>query len=70
MTFVGRFLRFWYDFVVGDDWKVAGMVATVLVAGAGAVATDLVPSAVLTLTIGALVALGFLAGLALDVRRR
>jgi hypothetical protein len=70
MTLVGRFLRFWYDFIVGDDWKVAGMVAGVLGAGAVAVATEVIPSAVLAPAIGALVALGFLAGLALDVGRR
>jgi hypothetical protein len=30
---VVRFLRFWYDFVVGDDWTSAVGVAVVLVAG-------------------------------------
>jgi hypothetical protein len=26
-----RFLRFWYDFIVGDDWRVAaGVAASVL----------------------------------------
>jgi hypothetical protein len=29
MTLIGRFFRFWYDFIVGDDWTVA---ATVIVA--------------------------------------
>jgi hypothetical protein len=23
MSYVVRFLRFWYDFIVGDDWTVA-----------------------------------------------
>ncbi len=23
MQFIGRFLHFWYDFIVGDDWTVA-----------------------------------------------
>jgi hypothetical protein len=25
-----RFLRFWYDFIVGDDWRVAAGVAACL----------------------------------------
>ncbi len=23
MTFLERFLHFWYDFIVGDDWSIA-----------------------------------------------
>ena len=23
MTYLKRFLHFWYDFIVGDDWKIA-----------------------------------------------
>jgi len=34
MTFIKRFLAFWYDFIVGDDWVVAvGVVALLTVAG-------------------------------------
>jgi hypothetical protein len=32
MTFVTRFARFWYDFIVGDDWRLAVGVVVVLVA--------------------------------------
>jgi hypothetical protein len=70
VTFVGRFFRFWYDFIVGDDWKIAATIAGVLVAGAGAVANELARPAVLAPAIGALVAFGFLGGLIVDVRRR
>jgi hypothetical protein len=28
------FLRFWWDFVIGDDWRIAAGVATVLAGGA------------------------------------
>ena len=32
MTYVMRFLRFWYDFIIGDDWLVAaGVAVSVLV---------------------------------------
>ena len=27
MTRLGAFARFWYDFIVGDDWRVAVGVA-------------------------------------------
>lgn len=40
MSAVLGFLRFWYDFVVGDDWRVAAAVVaalalTVVLAGQG-----------------------------------
>ena len=34
MSIVRGFLRFWYDFIVGDDWRIA--LGVVLVLGAGA----------------------------------
>jgi hypothetical protein len=37
MRFVKAFGRFWWDFVVGDEWRIAAGVVVVL--GAGAVAT-------------------------------
>ena len=39
MRFLRGFLRFWYDFVVGDDWRIAAGVVLVLAAGAALVAT-------------------------------
>ena len=41
------FLRFWYDFIVGDDWRIAAGVLLVLAAGAALVAMDAVRDAVL-----------------------
>ena len=30
MTWLGQFGKFWYDFIIGDDWRIAvGVVATV-----------------------------------------
>jgi hypothetical protein len=37
MRFVKGFYQFWYDFIIGDDWKIAVAVVTVLVIGAVAV---------------------------------
>jgi len=30
MRYVKRFLDFWYDFIVGDDWSIAAAVAVAL----------------------------------------
>jgi hypothetical protein len=34
MRFVRGFGRFWYDFLIGDDWRIAVAVATTLGIGA------------------------------------
>ena len=52
MTWLGRFGRFWWDFVIGDDWLVAVLVvlaigATALLAAANVAAWWLLPLAVL-----------------------
>jgi hypothetical protein len=64
------FGRFWYDFVIGDDWKLAAVVATVLLAGAALVAAGAVPH----WAVGPLVAAGLLGGftlaMAIEVRSR
>jgi hypothetical protein len=51
---LGDFLRFWYDFVVGDDWRVAiglalALGATAALAHEGIVAWWLPPIAVVSL---------------------
>jgi hypothetical protein len=48
-----RFGRFWWDFVVGDDWRVAvgvviGLAATATLAAFGFAAWWLLPAAVAT----------------------
>jgi hypothetical protein len=51
------FLRFWWDFVVGDDWRIAAGVVAVLGGGALLVADTSVPDGV----VAALAALGIVA---------
>ena len=47
MRFVIGFGRFWWDFIIGDDWKIAAGVAAVLSAAALLVAeTDLSDTAI------------------------
>jgi hypothetical protein len=43
MRFVSAFARFWWDFVVGDDWRIAAGVVAVLGGGALLVADTEVP---------------------------
>lgn len=43
MGVITGILRFCYDFVIGDCWQIAAGVAVVLVAGAAAARTALLP---------------------------
>jgi len=54
MTYVKRFVGFWYDFIVGDDWTIAagvvgGLALTGVLARRGADAWWLMPLAVTVL---------------------
>jgi len=53
MRYVAGFFRFWWDFIVGDDWKIAAGVACVLTAGALLVAYSSLSDTVVTLLAGA-----------------
>ncbi len=51
MKFLVSFAAFWYDFIVGDDWRVAaavaiGLIGTALLSRAGVPAWWLLPLAV------------------------
>jgi hypothetical protein len=51
MKWLGRFGRFWWEFVIGDDWLVAALVAVAIgaaaaLAAAGVAAWWLLPLAV------------------------
>jgi hypothetical protein len=53
MRFLRAFGRFWYDFIVGDDWRIAAGVVLVLAAGAALVGTGAVSDDVLVPLVGA-----------------
>jgi len=53
VTLLRGFLRFWYDFIVGDDWRIALGVVLVLGAGAVLVAGDVLADEVLMPLVGA-----------------
>ena len=52
MRLLRGFLRFWYDFVIGDDWRIALGVVLVLGAGALLVAGDVLADDVLMPLVG------------------
>jgi hypothetical protein len=41
MTYLKHFLLFWYDFIVGDDWRIAAGVGMALVLSAALARRDL-----------------------------
>jgi hypothetical protein len=54
MRTVGAFLRFWYDFVVGDDWRLAvgvvvGIALTALLGHRGIASWWVLPTSVTAL---------------------
>ena len=73
MRFATAFLRFWWDFVIGEDWRIAAGVVVVLGAGALLVAATDAPDglvAVLTALGIVLVAIGSIVASALRAGRR
>jgi hypothetical protein len=41
MTYLKHFLCFWYDFIVGDDWRIAAGVVMALILSAALAHRDL-----------------------------
>jgi hypothetical protein len=66
--FAKAFAQFWYDFLVGDDWKIAASVALVLAVGAGIVLAGGYDSHLLTALLAVGVAAAFTVTLLIDVR--
>ena len=53
MRFVVGFGRFWWDFIVGEDWRIAAGVAVVLAVGALLVAATSLSDTAVSLLAGA-----------------
>ena len=58
--------RFGYDFIIGDDWKIAAAVVTALLAGVVLLAWG-VPATVTVLVTAGLVVLGFTTAMVVGV---
>lgn len=70
MQLVRGIARFWYDFIIGDDWKIAVAVATVLAAGAVAVLAGAADAAPLAPVLGVALAAAFTVSLLADIREK
>ncbi|MDX6276455.1 MAG: hypothetical protein QOJ72_583 [Nocardioidaceae bacterium] len=69
MNFLKAFGHFWYDFLIGDDWKIAAYVVGVMVAVGLLVAHSVLGDTV-TLVLGtAVLMIGFAVGVAIDARK-
>lgn len=70
MRFIRGFGRFWYDFLIGDDWKIAAAVVITLALATGVLLIAQPDEEVLTAFAGAALMLAFVTALRIDVGRR
>lgn len=70
MNYVKAFGRFCYDFLIGDDWKIAAAVAVALSAMGALVAGHAFGDHTLAVMGGLIVAFLFVVSLLIDVRPR
>ena len=69
MKFLKAFGHFWYDFLIGDDWKIAAYVIVVMVAVGLLVAHSVLGDTVTLLLGTAVLMIGFSVGVAFDARK-
>jgi hypothetical protein len=72
MRFARGFARFWWDFIVGDDWRIAAGVVVVLASGALLVSQTTAPDGLVAALVAVgivTVAIGSIAASALRARR-
>lgn len=69
MRFLKAFGRFWYDFVIGDDWKIAAAVVLGLAVAALVLATGALGPAGTAVAGGAALVVLFVLSVVIDVRR-
>lgn len=70
MRFIKSFGAFWYDFIVGDDWKIAVAVVLALAMLLAAVKAKLFGDTGLALLGGAFVVVAFAITLVIDTRSK
>ncbi|MGW4607087.1 hypothetical protein ACWENS_28020 [Streptomyces sp. NPDC004532] len=68
MRFLKSFGQFWYDFVIGDDWKIAVAVVLALAVLLAVLSLGLFDDATLAVVGGVLLVGAFSVSLAIDVR--
>jgi hypothetical protein len=67
MKFVRGFGQFWYDFIVGDDWKIAAAVVVSLAMAAATIPLG-ADGTIVTVIGGVLLLIAFVTALLIDVR--
>jgi hypothetical protein len=70
VRFLREFGKFWYDLIVGDDWKIAASVVIALALSALLLTRTGTSDHVVAVVGAALVVVGFCVSLILDVRRK
>ncbi len=68
IAFLRGFGRFWYDFIVGDDWKIAAAIVTALGIGAVLVASEAMGGEAIVVVGALAVFVAFVTSLVIDVR--
>ena len=69
MRLLSAFGRFWYDFLIGDDWKIPVAVLIALGVVVALLRADILSDHALTVLGAVLVMAAFTASLLVDVRR-
>ena len=68
MKFLKSFGQFWYDFIIGDDWKIAVAVVLSLAVLLAAMLSGAFSDTVLTVFGGVLIIVAFSISLIIDIR--
>ncbi|HVQ19008.1 MAG TPA: hypothetical protein VMT27_08230 [Actinomycetes bacterium] len=68
--FIRGFGQFWYDFLIGDDWKIAAAVVTTLTIGAVVLLAFSPRDLVFTPIMGAGLMVAFVLALRIDTRTK
>ena len=70
MKVIKAFGRFWYDFIIGDDWKIAVAVVSALAVLAVLLVGTSIGDRVLAVLGGLLIVTAFALSLVIDTRQR
>jgi hypothetical protein len=70
VKYLKAFGQFWYDFIIGDDWKIAVAVVISLAILVTVLLTGSLCDTAITLIGGALILVAFTISLAIDVRQK
>ena len=70
MRLVRGFGRFWYDFLIGDDWKIAAAVVTTLAIGAVVLVSFDPPEKVFTSVMAVALMAAFVVAMRIDTAKK